>query len=66
MTTGPLTLYFDHKGYHGYGGQSVSKLIDAARHRIQNSRAIKGFIMPAVLLTNLNACVLIFAKNVAN
>jgi len=34
MTTGPLTLYFDHKGYLGPDGQSDSKLLDAARHRI--------------------------------
>ena len=66
MTTGPLTLYFDHKGYHGSDGQSDSKLRDAARHRIQNLRAIKAFIMPAVPLANLNAGVLIIAKTDTN
>ena len=50
MTNGPLTLYFNPKGYHGSVGQSDSKLLDAARHRIQNLRAIKAVIMPAVLL----------------
>ena len=66
MTNGPLTLYFNPKGYHGSVGQSDSKLLDAARHRIQNLRAIKAFIMPAVLLANLNAGVLIIAKTGAN
>ena len=66
MTTGPLTLYFDHKGYLGSDGQSDSKLLDAARHRILNLRAIKAFIRPAVLLANLNACVLIITKTSAN
>ena len=66
MTTGPLTIYFDHKGYHGSDGQSGSKLLDAVRHRIQNLRAIKAFIMLAVLLANLNAGVLIIAKTGAN
>ena len=33
MTTGPLTLYFDHKGYHGSHVQRDSKLLDAARQR---------------------------------
>ena len=50
MTTGPLTIDFDHKGYNGSDGQSGSKLLDAVRHRIQNLRAIKAVIMPAVLL----------------
>ena len=66
MTTGPLTLYFDHKGYQGSDGQSGSKLRDAARHRIKNLRAIKALIMPALLLANLNAGVLIIAKTGAN
>ena len=66
MTTAPLTLYFDHKGYHGSDGQSDSKLRDAAHHRIQNLRAIKAFIMPAVLLAILNAGVLIIAITSAN
>ena len=66
MTTGPLTLYFDHRGCHGSDGHSDSKLLDATRHRIQNLRAIKAFIMPAVLLANLNASVLIIAKTSAN
>ena len=66
MTTGPLTLYFDHKGYHDSDGQSGSKLRDATSHRIQNLRAIKAFIRPAVLLANLNACVLIITKTSAN
>ena len=66
MTIGPLTIYFDHKGYHDSDGQSGSKLLDAVRHRIQNLRAIKAFIMPAVLLANLNAGVLIIAKIGAN
>ena len=66
MTIGPLTIYFDHKGYHGSGGQSGSKLLDAVRHRIKNLRAIKAFIMLAVLLANLNAGVLITAKTGAN
>ena len=66
MTTGPLTLYFDHKGYHGSDVQSDSKSLDSARPRMQNLCAIKAFIMPAVLLTNLNAGVLIIAKTVAN
>ena len=66
MTTGPLTLYFDHKGYNGSDGQSDSKLLDAARHRIQNLRDIKVFLRPAVLLANLNAGVLIIAKTGAN
>ena len=66
MATGPLTLYFDHKGYHDSGGQSDSKLQDATSHRIQNLRAIKAFIMPAVVLANLNASVLIIAKTGAN
>ena len=66
MTTGPLTLYFDHKGYHGSDGQSDSKLRDATSHRIQNLRAIKALIIPAVLLANLNAGVLIIAKTGAN
>ena len=66
MTTGPLTIDFDHKGYKGSDGQSGSKLLDAVRHRIQNLRAIKAFIMLAVLLANLNAGVLIIAKTGAN
>jgi hypothetical protein len=66
MTTGPLTLYFDHKGYHDSDGQSDSKLRDATSHRIRNLRAIKAFIMPALLLANLNAGVLIIAKTGAN
>ena len=66
MTNGPLTLYFNHKGYHGSVGQGDSKLLDAARHRIQNLRAIKAFLRPALLLANLNAGVLIIAKTGAN
>ena len=66
MTTGPLTIDFDHKGYKGSDGQSGSKLLDAVRHRIQNLCAIKAFIMLAVLLANLNAGVLIVAKTSAN
>ena len=66
MTTGPLIIYVDHKDYHGSDGQSGSKLLDAVRHRIQNLRAIKAFIMLAVLLANLNASVLIIAKTGAN
>ena len=66
MTTGLLTLYFDHKGYHDSDGQSDSKLRDATSHRIRNLRAIKVFIMPALLLANLNAGVLIIAKTGAN
>ena len=50
----------------GSDGQSGSKLLDAVRHRIQNLRAIKAFIMLAVLLANLNAGVLIIAKTGAN
>ena len=66
LTTGPLTLYFDHKGYHGSDVQSDSKSLDSARPRMQNLCAIKAFIMSAVLLTNLNAGVLIIAKTGAN
>ena len=66
MTTGPLTIDFDHKGYNDSDGQSGSKLLDAVRHRIQNLRAIKAFIMLAVLLANLNAGVLIITKTGAN
>ena len=66
MTNGQLTLYFNHKGYHGSVGQGDSKLLDAARHRIQNLRAIKAFTRPAILLANLNAGILIIAKTGAN
>ena len=66
MTTGPLTIDFDHKGYNGSDGQSDSQLRDATSHRIRNLRAIKVFIMPALLLANLNAGVLIIAKTRAN